>query len=190
MNEIRLQVFADRSELSRPDGEVEVFYEGPQDDRAKQRYAKINASLAEGYLVEQIRRCRDEPSSLGISRVSRQHSDLMDALVGSVSSENGRALIGLTILQLCIKSIEPAQNVRLHKGSPSRGSFSWRDGVSMRVLGKSHIIPTLREHGLLKLNADGFMMTRSLAENYPYSRVYKARIRGARVEWANIVEAL
>lgn len=34
------------------------------------------------------------------------------------------------------------------------------------------------------------MMTRSLAENYPYSKVYKARIRGAGEEWAEIVERL
>lgn len=33
-------------------------------------------------------------------------------------------------------------------------------------------------------------MTRSLAENYPYSPVYKANIRGARLEWLSIVEAI
>jgi hypothetical protein len=34
------------------------------------------------------------------------------------------------------------------------------------------------------------MMTRSLAENYPYSPVYKANIRGARLEWLRIVEGI
>lgn len=34
------------------------------------------------------------------------------------------------------------------------------------------------------------MMTRSLAENYPYSRLYKAAIRGARKEWIEIVDLL
>ena len=58
----------------------------------------------------------------------------------------------------------------------------------MRVLDKDYITPTLRRHGLLSLNADGFMMTRTLAENYPYSRVYKAAIRGARKEWLRVVD--
>jgi len=40
------------------------------------------------------------------------------------------------------------------------------------------------------LNADGFMMTRSLAENYPYSKLYKAAIRGARKEWLEITDAI
>src|SRR5690606_6514374 len=38
--------------------------------------------------------------------------------------------------------------------------------------------------------ADGFMMTRSLAENYPYSKLYKAAIRGARQEWLEITDAV
>lgn len=72
----------------------------------------------------------------------------------------------------------------------SSSSFSWRDGISMRSLDKQYITPTLRQYDLLRLNADGIMMTRSLAENYPYSIVYKANIRGARREWINIVEAI
>lgn len=60
----------------------------------------------------------------------------------------------------------------------------------MRSLDKKYITPVLRKYDLLKLNADGFMMTRSLAENYPYSPVYKANIRGARLEWLNLVEAI
>jgi hypothetical protein len=34
------------------------------------------------------------------------------------------------------------------------------------------------------------MMTRSLAENYPYSKLYKAAIRGARQEWLEITDAV
>jgi hypothetical protein len=52
------------------------------------------------------------------------------------------------------------------------------------------VTPALRKYDLLKLNADGFMMTRSLAENYPYSLLYKAQLKGARSEWLSIVEAL
>jgi len=59
----------------------------------------------------------------------------------------------------------------------------------MRSLDRQYITPVLRKYELLRLNADGFMMTRSLAENYPYSMVYKANIRGARSEWLNLVEA-
>ncbi|MEL6166858.1 MAG: hypothetical protein AAFR37_25070, partial [Cyanobacteria bacterium J06628_3] len=93
-------------------------------------------------------------------------------------------------MQLCIKSIEPAQSIRLHKGSGSKSNFSWQDGIPMRVLDKQYITPVLRKYDLLRLNADGIMMTRSLAENYPYSSVYKANIRGARLEWINLVEAI
>jgi hypothetical protein len=60
----------------------------------------------------------------------------------------------------------------------------------MRVLDKNYVTPVLRKHNLLKLNADGFMMTRSLAENYPYTKLYKAQLRGAREQWLNIVELL
>ncbi|MEE1130219.1 MAG: hypothetical protein UHX00_01175 [Caryophanon sp.] len=60
----------------------------------------------------------------------------------------------------------------------------------MRSLDKNYITPTLRKYNLLKLNADGFMMTRSLAENYPYSTLYKAAIRGAKAHWTQIVELL
>ncbi len=59
----------------------------------------------------------------------------------------------------------------------------------MRSLDKQYITPVLRTYELLRLNADGFMMTRSLAENYPYSTVYKANMRGARSEWVSLVEA-
>lgn len=60
----------------------------------------------------------------------------------------------------------------------------------MRSLDKQYITPVLRKYELLRLNADGFMMTRSLAENYPYSFVYKANMRGARSEWVSLVEAI
>lgn len=60
----------------------------------------------------------------------------------------------------------------------------------MRTLDKSYVTPALRRHDLVRLNADGFMMTRSLAENYPYSALYKAQLRGARDQWLAIVEEL
>jgi hypothetical protein len=78
----------------------------------------------------------------------------------------------------------------LHKASNNHASFSWRDGIPMRVIDNTYITPKLREYNLLKLNADGFMMTRSLAENYPYTSLYKANIRGAKAEWIEIVNTI
>ncbi|MBA2375773.1 MAG: hypothetical protein M3494_07345 [Actinomycetota bacterium] len=190
MAELHLRVFADRSELVRPDGEVEVFDEGPTNAEARERYQRIKARLSDGYLDAQITLCKEHPGRISLQRLDGEHTNLLDELVSSMGSEVGRALIGLMVLQLCVKSIEPAQSIRLHKGGPSESNFSWRDGISMRSLDKNHITPVLRGHELLRLNADGFMMTRSLAENYPYSTVYKARIRGARSQWAAIVECV
>ena len=91
---------------------------------------------------------------------------------------------------MTIKAIEPVQSIRLHKGSSSARTFGWRDGISMRSLDTQYITPILRDEGLIKVNKDGIMMTRTLAENYPYTRVYKAAMRGAREEWLSLVEGL
>jgi hypothetical protein len=190
MDELHLKVYNNRSELVLPDGTIESFLEGGMSQAAKIRYKKISTELSNGYLERQILLCRNSSSNLDFTQLSQEHKLLLSTLVNSVTSEVGRALVGLTILQLCVKSIEPEQNIRLHKGSASSRDFSWRDGISMRSLDKQYITPTLRKYQLLRLNADGFMMTRSLAENYPYSSVYKANMRGARSEWLNIVEAV
>lgn len=190
MDELHLRVYIDRSELVLPDGTVQAFHEGGMSQSAKTRYKKIAAELSNGYLERQILVCRDRSSAIDFSKLLQAQRFLLDKLVQSVTSEVGWALIGLTILQLCVKSIEPEQNILLHKGSTSTRNFSWRDGISMRSLDKQYITPILRRYELLRLNADGFMMTRSLAENYPYSTVYKAKLRGARSEWISIVEAI
>jgi hypothetical protein len=189
MSELHLRVYANRSELILPDGTVEAFQEGGMNQAAKTRYRKIATELSNGYLERQILACRDRSSNLDFSELTQAHRYLLDRLVQSVTSEVSRALVGLTILQLCVKSIEPEQNIRLHKGSTSTRDFSWCDGISMRSLDKQYITPVLRRYELLRLNADGFMMTRSLAENYPYSTVYKANMRGACSEWVSLVEA-
>ncbi|MBE9010552.1 hypothetical protein IQ250_10075 [Pseudanabaenaceae cyanobacterium LEGE 13415] len=190
MNELHLKVYLNRSELVLPDGRIQRFPEGGMTPLARERYTRISEELNQGYLVRQILVCRDRSLELDFEQLTHEQKQLLDQLVQSITSEVGRALVGLTILQLCIKSIAPEQSVRLHKGSASRRDFSWCDGISMRSLDKQYITPTLRAYELLKLNADGFMMTRSLAENYPYSLVYKANIRGARLEWANLVELI
>lgn len=190
MNELHLRVYINRSELVLPDGTIQYFQEGGMSQAAKTRYKKIAVELSTGYLERQILFCRDYSSNLDFLALNQVHKYLLDRLVQSVTSEVGRALVGLSILQLCVKAIEPNQSIRLHKGSTATRDFSWCDGISMRSLDKQYITPVLRKYELLRLNADGFMMTRSLAENYPYSSVYKANMRGARSEWVSLVEAI
>ncbi len=190
MSELHLRVFNDRSELVLPDGTTQIFIEGAMNEAAKQRYQTITSELSNNYLEKQIIYCRDNVAQIDFLQINQNYIDKLKKLVDSLTSEVGRALIGLTIIQLCIKAIEPAQSIRLHKGSRSKSNFSWQDGIPMRPLDKQFITPVLRKYDLLRLNADGIMMTRSLAENYPYSSVYKANIRGARLEWINIVEAI
>lgn len=190
MSELHLRVFNDRSELVLADGTTQIFIEGAMTEAAKQRYIKITSELSNNYLEKQIIYCQNNADKIDILQINQNYIDKLKKLVDSLTSEVGRALIGLTVMQLCIKSIEPAQSIRLHKGSGSKSNFSWQDGIPMRVLDKQYITPVLRKYDLLRLNADGIMMTRSLAENYPYSSVYKANIRGARLEWINLVEAI
>ncbi len=172
MNELHLRVYTNRSELVLADGTIQYFQEGGMNQAAKIRYKKIAVELSTGYLERQILFCRDYSSNIDFLILNQTHKYLLDRLVQSVTSEVGRALVGLSILQLCIKAIEPEQSIRLHKGSTATRDFSWCDGISMRSLDKQYITPVLRKYELLRLNADGFMMTRSLAENYPYSSVY------------------
>ena len=185
-----LRVFKDKSELVRPDGTVETFEEGSADQDAITRYSKIVKKLQEGFLDNLITGCKKNSDDIKTLKIEKLHAELIDGLVASVTSEVGRALIGLSVLQLVVKAIEPSQSIRLHKAGKSSYNFSWKGGISMRSLDKSYITPILRSHGLLKLNADGFMMTRSLAENYPYSKLYKAAIRGGREYWLSIVELI
>ncbi|MBE9515088.1 MAG: hypothetical protein IMY79_03000 [Chloroflexi bacterium] len=60
----------------------------------------------------------------------------------------------------------------------------------MRVIDEQFVTPVLREEDLLRVNKFGVMMTRSLAENYPYTVFYKADIRGAKGEWLQLVDLL
>jgi hypothetical protein len=182
-----LYIFSDRSILVNEEGVEYKFHEGKTSDEAKKRLAIIKGTLENGFLEKLIIECQDP--KVTIEKISEEHITVIESLVNSVTSEVGRAIVGLTILQLTVKSIIPEQSIRLHKGSTG-ADFSWKEGVPMRVLDKNYITPVLRKYNLLKLNADGFMMTRSLAENYPYSKLYKAAIRGARKEWLEITDAI
>ncbi|NNV57655.1 hypothetical protein [Limnovirga soli] len=182
-----LYIYSDRSILVNEDGMEYQFPEGKTSDEAKKRLAVIKKALEDGFLENIITECKD-PKVI-IEEINPEQIAVIESLVNSVTSEVGRAIVGLTILQLTVKSIIPNQSIRLHKGSTG-ADFSWKEGVPMRVLDKNYITPVLRKHNLLKLNADGFMMTRSLAENYPYSKLYKAAIRGARQEWLEITDSV
>ncbi len=188
--EKHLRVFQNKSEYYSHNGSVEIFHEGVVSKKAKTRIKKLKDTFESGFLDRLIFQLREGKIVVDLNKVSKTAQQSLSGLIDSLTSEVGRALIGLSILQLCIKSIVPEQNIRLHKGSSNRGSFSWVEGISMRTLDKNYVTPTLRKHDLLRLNADGFMMTRSLAENYPYTGVYKANIRGAKNQWLALVEEL
>ena len=190
MNNIHLRVYSDRSEFHSGAIEPDIFLEGPSSPEALKRIRNITKAFADGFLQNKIESLTSGAATLDESKISENAQNSLRTLVESITSEVGRALVGLSVMQLCIKAIDPTQSIRLHKSSPRHGSFSWKEGVSMRTLDKTYVTPVLRKYRLVSLNADGFMMTRSLAENYPYSALYKAQLRGAREEWLNLVEEL
>ena len=180
-----LDVYLDRYELHRNDV-VTTYYGGFQNAATQQRYEKINTELSNGYLYKIMEKLPD----VDFAELSEENKVLLRRLVNGITSEVGRALVGVAFLQLTIKSITPDQSIRLHKGTTRRGSFSWVDGISMRTIDSTYSTPFLREQGLLNVNKFGVFMTRSLAENYPYSKLYKAEMRGPFAEWIDIVDAI
>lgn len=185
----RLEVYLQRSVLVQADGQSQEFREGLPTPQAQARLGKIRKALDGGFLVQVIEECRRNPAAAG-EGIDPAMLGTLTRLVDSVTSEVGRALVGLTVLQLTINAIAPDQSVRLHKSGGRGESFSWVDGIPMRVLDNTYNTPVLRQYDLLKLNADGVFMTRSLAENYPYSKLYKAAMRGARAEWLDVVDLI
>ena len=185
--EPHLKVFDDRTTLVDDKGVIKTFKEGPPNEKAKERLSRIRERLDHGWLDNFIKNVIHGEKATDID-IDDYHRELLDNLVSAVTSEVGRAIVGLTVLQLTIKSLEPSQSIRLHKGG--RGDFSWSDGLPMRSLDADYVTPALRKYELVRLNIYGFMMTRSLAENYPYSRFYKAAIRGGKKEWAAIVDEI
>jgi hypothetical protein len=185
----RLEVYLQRSVLVQADGQTQEFKEGMPTPQAQARLERIRSAFEKGFLVKIVEECRKNPAAAG-EGIDPSMLQTLTRLVDSVTSEVGRGLVGLTVLQLAIKSIAPDQSIRLHKGGGRGESFSWADGIPMRVLDNTYNTPVLRQFDLIKLNADGVFMTRSLAENYPYSKLYKAALRGARAEWLDIVDLI
>ncbi len=183
----RLEVYLTHSVLFPREKSPESFVEGSPSPEAKARLQRIKERLEAGYLTNLIQACLN-PTSVA-EPVEPQQAELLSRLVDSVTSEAGRALIGLTVLQLCVKTIAPEQSVRLHKGGAG-SNYSWTEGIPMRVLDRNYITPILRRFNLLKLNANGFLMTRALAKNCPYSPLYKAAILSAHPEWLELVDLI
>lgn len=188
MEEIKpvLYVFEDKSVLYDKNGNSVEFKEGKISTEAKARLELIRNSLDSGFLIEAIKEA--QKPDVQINGLSEIQIKVLENLVASVNSEAGRAIVGLIVLQLTIKAITPDQSVRLHKGNNSTLTFGWVEGISMRSIDSNYITPVLRNYNLLSLNKYGFMMTRTLAENYPYSQLYKASIRGAKGEWIKIID--
>ena len=183
--DLHLDVYLDHS-VFHYNGETTVFQEGKQTEAAQKRYAKVTNALDHGYLESIYSRC----ANIDFACLDSRFRKLLEELVDGITSEVGRALVGLTFLQITIKAIVPEQSIRLHKGSSRSGSFSWKEGISMRTIDSTYSTPFLKAKGLLNVNKYGIMMTRSLAENYPYSRLYKAEMRGAFDVWIQIVDVI
>lgn len=184
-SEKHLDVYEDRYELHQGE-DATIYLQGVQNKETQRRYARITKALEDGYLERKFQ----SVSNVDFSELSEENKVLLRNMVNGITSDKGRGLVGLAFLQLTIKSITPDQSVRLHKGSTKKGSFSWVEGISMRTLDSRFNVKFLREHDLLKLNKYGSFMTRSLAENYPYSSLYKAEIRGPFSDWIAIVDAI
>jgi hypothetical protein len=186
MSEEHLKVYKNRSVLHSEEG-VSTFDEGKQSEEAKKRYEILIQAFEDGFYSKAM---SDISVVLLREDLISEQKTLIKSLVDGVTSNVGRGLVNLCCLQFAIKSITPSQSIRLHKGSPMKNNFSWIEGISMRKLDSSYNTPFLRDYSLLNMNKDGGMMTRTLAENYPYSRLYKAEIRGPAEQWVSIVEAL
>ncbi len=184
--EAHLRVYRDRSVLVHQDGTTEVFVEGRQSQSALARFQQVRASLEAGWFEKVIHDVSQNPAML--HPLSDQDSRLINDLVANITSEYGRAVMGLFIIQLVVKSLVREQSIRLHKGG--RAQFSWVEGISMRSIDSRYITPILRKYNLLSVNSYGVFMTRSLAENYPYTRFYKASIRGGKDTWLELVDRL
>lgn len=185
----KIVIYRDHSVIYNSQGSEEIFSEGKQSYNANKRYKKITKALQDGFLHNLFKEISPN-MVIKASQLPQKYRTILSTLVNSITSEVGRALVGLTINQLVIKAIAPEQSIRLHKGSNSKGKFSWAEGISMRSIDSKYVTPFLRKNDLLSMNKSGVFMTRSLAENYPYSQLYKAELRGDKEDWIDIVDAI
>ena len=167
-----LEVYENHFILAGADNIVaRVWTEGKQTRKAQFRYQKVNKALEDGFFDQKIEEAKSpEVAQIIEAKLPEEQRKAIEQIVGSVTGEMGRALVDILVLLLVVKAICPEQDVRLHKGNNNRGAFSWEEGISMRSIDQSYIGPSLRHHELLRLNRFGGFMSRSFAENYPYTR--------------------
>ncbi len=96
---------------------MEIFPEGVISNDAKKRIKAIKDGFENGFLDKLIEDLRDAKSSIDINKINAATQASIKNLVELVTSEVGRALIGLSVMQLSIKAISPGQSIRLHKAS-------------------------------------------------------------------------
>ena len=120
--EPHIEIYKNKSILINDKGNNEVFVEGSPSSDAQKKVTKIKTSFQKGFLEKLIEKCRKGTISW---KLKKEHEELFDNLVNGVTSNYGRSLVGLTVLQLCIKKIEPSLNIRLHKSGS--GDFSWKE---------------------------------------------------------------
>ena len=106
-----LHVFEDKSVLYDSKGNVSEFKEGKLSERAKERLATIRTQLENGYLENLIEEAK-KPDVI-IDGLTEEQIRTIENLVASVTSEVGRAIVGLSVLQLTIKSISIEQSNKI-----------------------------------------------------------------------------
>ncbi len=93
--ENHLEIYPDRSELHIK-GHIAVYYEGFQTRETQERYKKLNQILTAGYLPEIYAKL----DKMALEELSEEDKELLRSLVQGVTSEVGRALVGVAFLQL------------------------------------------------------------------------------------------
>ena len=88
--EEHLDVYNDRYELHQANGTT-VFYEGFQNAATQARYNRINRTLEAGYLESLINTLQD----FDYPDLSEDNKLLLKNMVNGITSEAGRALVGL-----------------------------------------------------------------------------------------------
>lgn len=174
---------------------AKIWHEGKQTREAQIRYQTVKKALEEGFFEQKIEEAKSPDMAQIIkSKLPEEQRKAIEEIFSAVTAQSGRALVDIFVLQLVVKAICPEQDVRLHKSSQNRGAFSWNEGISMRTIDASFIGPSLRQYDLLRMNQYGAFMSRSFAENYPYTQFYKAEIQGAgqrgKLRWLQIIDDL
>ena len=142
--ETKIIIYKDKSILYDGHGNTSVFKEGKQSLEAKHRYNEIKKRLDDGFL-NWIYNYINADIVIDEQKLPKDYQIVFKRLLNSITSEKGRALVVLTIIQLTIKAISPEQSIRLHKSNANSNSFSWNEGISMRQLDSNYITPFLRE---------------------------------------------